>query len=227
MSAADGGRQLRGKSTRLKRAARSDEVIVLVHGIWMQGVAMSFMGQKFKQEGFETLRVSYNFLAKTPEQNAEALADSLKALEGKTLHLVGHSLGGIVILHLMKNHPDLNIGKIVLLGSPVKGSAVAKRIHGHQLLRPLLGRSAEGGLLGDAPDFDGRRPLGIIAGSGKFGLGALFYPSDESGDGVVTLKETLLENVTDRVELPRSHTAMIFSRECARLVVRFIEQGRF
>lgn len=230
MSASGSDRPLRSVSLgkpRLKGVSHNGEVIVLVHGIWMHGVAMSFMGQILKGDGFEIFRVSYDFLGKSPEENAQTLAESLKAFEGKTLHLVGHSLGGIVILHLLKSHPDLNIGKIVLLGSPVKGSAVARRIHGSKLLRPLLGRSSEGGLLGNAPDFDGRRPLGIIAGSGKFGLGALFYPSGEAGDGVVTLRETLLENITDRIELPRSHTAMIFSRECARLVVRFIEQGRF
>jgi len=179
-----------------KSAAHSDEMIVLVHGIWMHGLAMSYMAQYFKEQGFQTLRISYDFLKNSPPENA---------LQGKTLHLVGHSLGGIVILHLMKNHPDLNIGKIVLVGSPVRGSTVAKRIHGNQLLRPLLGRSAEGGLLGDAPVYDGHRPLGIIAGTGKFGLGALFYPSNEKGDGVVTLKETLLENVSDRIESSRNN----------------------
>ena len=109
----------------------------------------------------------------------------------------------------------------------MRGSGVARRVHENPLLRPFLGRSVEGGLLGGAPSHDGRRPLGIITGHGRFGLSTLFHPSDEEGDGVVTESETLLDNATDRVSVPRSHSTMIFSRRCAEYVARFIETGRF
>jgi pimeloyl-ACP methyl ester carboxylesterase len=204
-----------------------DQVTVLVHGLWMQGLLMRVMGQMLESKGFRTKAISYNFLTRTPIENAQHLYDEIGLLGAKKINLVGHSLGGIVILHLLHRFPDVQVDKVVLIGSPVKGSSVAKRVHRVALLRPLLGRSVEGGLLGGAPTFALNRPLGIITGNGKLGVSALLYPSGDESDGVVRECETLLENATDRISLPLSHSAMIFSRQCAEYVAQFLSTGRF
>lgn len=203
------------------------ERVVVVHGIWMHGVAMQVMSQLLERKGYRTHRVSYDFLGNSPAENAESLCEEIRALGPGPVHLVGHSLGGIVILHLLHAHPELDIDKIVLLGSPVRGSDVARRMHENSLLRPLLGRSVEQGLLGGAPGYDGRRPLGIITGSGRFGAASLFYPLSGESDGVVAESETLLEHATDRITVPRTHSALIFSRTCAEHVARFLATGSF
>ena len=204
-----------------------DEVTVLVHGLWMQGPLMSVMGKMLQARGFRTKAISYNFLNSSPAENAHHLYDEIGLLGAKRVNLVGHSLGGIVILHLLNQHPDLAIGKVVLIGSPVKGSSVAKRVSKVPVLRPLLGRSIEKGLLGGAPAFALDRPLGIITGKGKLGLSALLYPTGDESDGVVLECETLLEKTTDRISLPLSHSALIFSRRCSEYVSCFLINGRF
>ena len=217
---------MRGGGPRV-RVRRGGEMVVLVHGIWMHGVAMQVIGRLLEGHGYRTHRVSYDFLGASPAENAEALSEEIGALDEPLVHLVGHSLGGIVVLHLLHTHPELPIGRAVLLGSPVRGSDVARRVHGNAWLRPLLGRSVEGGLLGGAPGHDGRVPLGVITGSGRFGLSALLYPNEGPSDGVVAESETLLDNVTERISLPRSHSTMIFSRLCAEHVARFLATGTF
>ena len=136
-------------------------------------------------------------------------------------------VGGIVILHLLHDYPDLDVDSIVLIGSPVRGSYVAKRVHDTGVLKPLLGRSIEKGLLGGAPEFSSDRPLGIITGSGKLGLTALLYPAGDTSDGVVRESETLIESATDRISLPLSHSTMIFSRKCTDYIASFLTTGRF
>lgn len=204
-----------------------DQVTVLVHGIWMQGVMMRLMGKMLEARGFRTHSVSYDFLKNSPAENADALYREIGELGARRVNLVGHSLGGIVILHLLHRHPEADIDKVVLIGSPVRGSYVARRVYEARMLRPLLGRSIEGGLLGGAPAFEGRRPLGIITGSGNLGITALLYPTGDDSDGVVRESETLIDNATDRVTLPLSHSTMIFSRECSDYVARFLTLGRF
>lgn len=204
-----------------------DQVTVLVHGLWMQGPLMRVMGKMLESKGFRTKAISYNFLNRTPVENAQHLYDEIGLLGAKKINLVGHSLGGIVILHLLHHFPDLQIDKVVLIGSPVKGSSVARRVYNVPLLRPLLGRAVEGGLLGGAPTFSLDRPLGIITGNGRLGLSALLYSSGEESDGVVRECETLLDNATDRISLPLSHSAMIFSRQCSEYVAQFLSTGRF
>lgn len=211
----------------LRRVRRGGEMIVIVHGIWMNGIAMQVIAHLLEQRGFRTHRVSYDFLGASPAENAESLCEEIRALGEPEVHLVAHSLGGIVVLHLLNTHPELAIGRVVLLGSPVKGSDVARRVHDKAFLRPLLGRSIEKGLLGGAPGYDGRVPLGIVTGSARFGVSSLLYPSESVSDGVVAESETELDNVTERVSVPRSHSALIFSRLCAEHVARFIRTGTF
>lgn len=201
--------------------------VVLVHGLWMHGMAMQVMAHLLGRRGYRVHRVSYDFLRRSPAESADKLAGEIAALGPDPVHLVGHSLGGIVILHLLDRHPESAVASCVLIGSPVRGSGVARQVHGNPLLRPLLGRSIEGGLLGGAPEIDGRCPIGMITGRGRFGIASLLYPVEGEGDGVVAESETLLENVTDRITLPRSHSALIFSRRCAKQVAHFIENGRF
>lgn len=204
-----------------------DEITVLVHGLWMQGVFMKVMGRMLEAHGFRTHSVSYDFLNNSPEDNARTLFDRIGELGARRVNLVGHSLGGIVILHFLHQFPDTPIGKVVLIGSPVRGSYVAKRIHRNRVLRPFLGRSTEKGLLGGAPRFAGHVPLGIITGSGQLAMSALLYPSGDKSDGVVRETETIIENATDRISVKKSHSSMIFSRHCAELVANFLTFGRF
>jgi len=210
----------------LRRVRRGGGLVVLVHGIWMHGMAMQVIARLLEQRGFRTHRVSYDFLGASPAENAESLHAEVRAL-GEPVHLVAHSLGGIVVLHLLSRYPELEIGRVVLLGSPVRGSRVARRVHARAFLRPLLGRSVEKGLLGGAPEPDGRVPLGVITGSARFGVSALLYPTEDTSDGVVAESETLLDNVTERISLPRSHSAMLFSRLCADHIARFLLTGTF
>lgn len=207
---------------------KQDEVTVLVHGIWMQGFMMSLMAKRLEAMGFRTATFSYDFLNNVPSKNAEDLYCRIGELGARRVNLVGHSLGGIIILNLLNQHPELDVGKIVLLGSPVKGSYVARRVHENKILRPLLGRSAGvGGLLKGAPRFQSQAPLGIITGSGMLGIAALLYPAGTDSDGVVRNSETLIDNAADRISISRSHSAMIFSRECAGYVANFLHWGRF
>ncbi len=204
-----------------------DELTVLVHGIWMQGVFMKVMGRMLERRGFRTHSVSYDFLNRTPSDNAQALFDDIGRLGARRVNLVGHSLGGIVILHLLHQHPEMDVGKVVLIGSPVRGSYVAGRLHNTKLLRPLLGQSVEKGLLGGAPEYRSNRPLGIISGTGRLGVSALLYPAGGNSDGVVRESETMIDKATDRISLPLSHSTMIFSRQCTDYVARFLTTGRF
>lgn len=188
---------------------------------------MKALGRMLESYGFRTHSVNYDFLTNTPADNARSLHAVIGELGARKINLVGHSLGGIVILHLLHEFPDTPVGKIVLIGSPVRGSYVARRMHKYRMLRPLLGRSTEKGLLGGAPKFAGNHPLGIIIGQGRLSASAFLFPSGDDSDGVVRESETYIENATDRAWVEKSHSTMLFSRHCARLVANFLTYARF
>ncbi|MBX2836911.1 MAG: alpha/beta hydrolase [Gammaproteobacteria bacterium] len=204
----------------------NEEAVVLVHGIWMQGFLMKLMAKRLKAQGFDTHVVSYRFLKQTPAENATILKAKCDELTHRTVHWVGHSLGGIVILHLLEQNTDLPPGKVVLLGSPVRGSAFASKLYRNRLFRPLLGRSVENGLLGGAPEYTFDRPLGIITGSLRLGLGSVLF-AVEGSDGVVSVEETRLQGITDEISVRYTHSMMVFSKQCARRVAEFLTHGHF
>jgi len=76
----------------------SEDVTVIIHGVWM---LMRLMAARLKSRGLKTHTVSYSFLKKTPVENAQRLQAQLSDLNARKIHLVGHSLGGIVILHML------------------------------------------------------------------------------------------------------------------------------
>ena len=214
-------------NTKPMDTAPKDETVILVHGIWMQGWLMSVLAWRLRRYGYQTRCVSYPFLSATPAENAARLQQAMESVATDTVHWAAHSLGGVVWLHLVNSGVSLRPGKTVLLGSPVRGSRVAERLYAKRLLRPLLGKSVEQGVLGGAPLNIGDLSVGLVRGGGWFSLSRLLIGSKEPSDGVVLHTETLLDGAADMTEVPRSHSVMIFSGLSARKSAEFFAHGAF
>jgi pimeloyl-ACP methyl ester carboxylesterase len=73
-------------------------VVVYVHGLWLTGIEGGLLRKRLAQElNTETRAFVYASVKSTVRINAAALGKYLSALRADTLHLVGHSLGGLVI----------------------------------------------------------------------------------------------------------------------------------
>jgi pimeloyl-ACP methyl ester carboxylesterase len=164
--------------------------VVLVHGLWMNGLEMSLLRHRLNKDGFATYRFSYPTVRCDIAANAARLQDFLRDIDADTVHLVGHSLGGLVILRLFEDFPEQRPGRIVLLGTPYRGSATARNLARFAWGRRLLGRSVEQALFGDGPRWQGGRELGVIAGTKSMGLGLLVGKLPPPNDGTVILAET-------------------------------------
>ncbi|MDO6459515.1 alpha/beta hydrolase [Granulosicoccaceae sp. 1_MG-2023] len=210
------------------RLQTGNETVVFVHGLWMHGTVMLRLARLVGRAGFRTRVFSYHSLLQTPAQAADRLAARLEKIDTPVIHLVGHSLGGIVLLHLLDRHPQLKPGRVVLLGSPVGGSRVAASLARFPVLGALLlGRSVTNGLLGNAPRFAGHRELGLICGERAFGLGRLICRDTQPGDGTVYLSETRVRHSADEIHVPETHTSMLFSRVVAEQIISFLQAGHF
>ena len=211
----------------MERSA-SQGTVVLVHGLWLSGWSLYVLGQRLARYGFETCPFSYPSVSQNLLQNAERLQRFLVHLERPLVHLVGHSLGGIVIRALFHQHPAQPPGRIVTLGAPHGGSYPASVLVRTALGRKITGRSMQQLLAGMPTHWRPvDRDIGVIAGDISIGMGRLFPRFPRPNDGVVSAAEAQLPGATDITTLHVSHTAMVVSSQVAHQVCWFLKHGRF
>jgi pimeloyl-ACP methyl ester carboxylesterase len=199
--------------------------VVLVHGLWMPGMAMTALAARLAERGFHPRIFSFSGQSKPMEAHVERLARVARGLGGA--HYVGHSLGGLVVLETLGAHRDVAVGRVVLVGAPVRGCLAAQRFARHGFGRWMLGES-ERSLL--APrDAAWARPedLGVIAGSFPLGLGATLGRLPGANDGVVRVEETEVRGMRERIVLPVGHSAMLVSARVAAQAASFLGDGKF
>lgn len=204
-------------------------VVVYVHGLWMQGVEGLLLRKRLSaRRDFRCVAYRYHSVREPMERLANALAALVFRLDAPCVHLLGHSLGGLVILRCLQRHPDLPPGRVVFLGTPVRGSRAARMLAQVAVGRHMLGRAAAEELLEPAVRrWDCGRELGIIAGTAPVGLGNLLLTFGEQNDGAVAVSETELAGATASLRLPVSHSGMLLSARVAREAGSFLQHGRF
>jgi len=205
------------------------EIVVVIHGLWMTGLETGLLRHRLTNEyGYDTELFTYSSIDAGLEENAERLSAFLATVEARVVHLVGHSLGGLLSLFTLDRHPIEAPGRVVCLGSPFRGSLAARGLARWDWGEAMLGRTARDGLLNGAlEDYRGKRDVGVIAGTLGMGLGRLLADLPEPNDGTVAVEETRLPGATDHIELPVSHTGLILSPSVAEQVAYFLRNGRF
>ncbi|MFT3905981.1 MAG: alpha/beta fold hydrolase [Steroidobacteraceae bacterium] len=207
----------------------SATAVVYVHGLWLSGHEAFMLRRRLQTERhYQWHNFAYRTVHIALDQIADALNDSIAALSAPTVHLIGHSLGGLVILRCLQRHPRQPPGRVVFLGTPAVASRAANGVARFRVGRALLGQAAVEGLLyGHERRWAHAHELGIIAGSQPLGLGRAVAEFTEPNDGVVAVTETRLPGATLHRLLPVSHTGMLLSARVAHEVGNFLEQGRF
>lgn len=208
----------------MENATTSASRIVLVHGIWNARSWLMPLARRLRQEGFAVDVFGYPSILGGPEPAIEALIECVRA--GGPVHLVGHSLGGMIVLEALRRAPDLPVQRAVCLGSPLRGSHAARSLGQRRWTAPVLGRS---GVLLQAgcPPWEGRVPVGMVAGNVARGIGRLIARFDGESDGTVGLAETRLPGLAAHCTVPASHTGLVFSAAAARQAACFLREGRF
>ncbi len=198
--------------------------VLLVHGIWNAKAWLTPFAMRLRREGLAPSLFGYASVLGEPERAQERLIAHLRRHPAELL--VGHSLGGLVIVEALRRAPELPVKRVVCLGSPLRGSAVAAAIGRRAPLSLALGRSR--GILeaGCAP-WDGPAALGMVAGDRAQGVGGWFVRMDDSSDGTVNLNETRLPGLTDHCTVPASHSGLVLSADAARQTATFLKRGRF
>lgn len=189
---------------------------------------MAALPRRLHATGFEFHHFNYRSVTSPLAGCAADLAAYVDGVPGDTVHLVGHSLGGVLICAMLEKTVPARLGRVVCLGSPLRGSRTAARLARLPGGRYLVGQCladvhARNGFCACPPGVE----VGSIAGRIPLGVGRLFGPFPEPNDGTVAVAETMVDGLTDHIVLPVSHVALLWSNAVALQTQHFLLHGRF
>jgi len=207
---------------------KSKETVVLIHGLGRTRASMMPVAFRLQQSGFETALVGYSSMALTLK---EATIDVARQVRRKTanaqgpIHLVGHSLGGLIALRIKREVPDLNIQRVVQLGSPNLGSPAAEKLKTNRLATwvfgPILAELSEDLTLTEERDPDVAAIAGVTAPIGIAKVFGVVGPND----GLVTAQSAWGRESCVRLSAKTTHTGLPLSRSVAEAMVTFLKTG--
>jgi pimeloyl-ACP methyl ester carboxylesterase len=202
------------------------EHVILLHGLWMRAFTLAALRRRLEQAGYAVDQFDYASVFRSPEVSIEHLLRRAQSVSSRNLHFVGHSLGGLIAMQALQRQPGLSSGRVVCLGSPLRGSAMARGIAGVPGGAYIIGKHLDI-LRTGLERWDGRQEVGSIAGRLPIGLGFAIGALSSPHDGTVSVAETELPGLTDHCVVPATHTGLLFSAEAAEQAIAFLRHGRF
>ncbi len=218
-------------AAQLSMSAIADNVILL-HGLARSDDSMALLASALEAQGYCVANVDYDSRAGDIESLAvAAISPALKTCaDAERIHFVTHSLGGILVRQYLAHHEIENLGRVVMLGPPNKGSEVVdtlRDVPGYHFINGDAGlelgtdENSIPNQLGPAT-FD----LGIIAGTSTVNL-ILSEMIAGPNDGKVSVENTRLEGMNDHLVMEVTHTFMMRNDDVIEQVIYYLENGKF
>jgi len=217
-----------------KPAAEIRDTVVLLHGLARSSASMAGMARSLGRQGYAVVNLDY------PSTRApvETLVDTVLVpqmsaldlpLEGR-VHFVTHSMGGILVRDYLRRHRQPQLGRVVMLAPPNRGSELVDRLGPLAPFRWINGPAGQQLGTGDdglpqrlgAVDFE----LGVIAGTRS--LNPLYSAwIDGEDDGKVSVARTRVDGMRDFLTVPHTHTFLMSAPAVQRQTLHFLRTGRF
>ncbi|NKB58513.1 MAG: alpha/beta fold hydrolase [Alphaproteobacteria bacterium] len=209
----------------------SDHTVLLLHGIARSTGTFRKLEDALRNQGYDATAISYPSTRTDIETHADGLETLLSRLDRtKTVSFVTHSMGALVLRHTLSRKADwmerITVGRIVMIAPPNQGAAVAGFLKNISLYRWLYGPSGQQlvpGTVADMPGLEGRE-VAVIAGGRGNGKGFNpFLPGDD--DGTVTVAETELDGVRDRIVISSTHNGISNHPDTVNATTTFLRSG--
>jgi hypothetical protein len=214
--------------------ASQEECVILLHGMGRTAFSLSDIETSLRERDYHVWNESYPSLSQPVEALSvpviEAGLTHCRGKQAQRIHFVTHSLGGIIVRHYLQDHKIENLGRIVMLAPPNRGSEVADQMKDGFFYQAIMGPAAQElgtekeSLPNSLKPIDGE--IGIIAGK-KDGESWFLPEIPGDDDGKVAVERTKLPEMKDFLLVNEGHTFIMNDEEVIRQVLYFLGHGVF
>jgi triacylglycerol lipase len=208
------------------------DYVVLIHGMGRTPLSLKRVEWDLRRQGYQVINLKYpSRRAAVEELSEKYLAPALAQIPASSkVHFVTHSLGGILLRQYLSSHAMTNLGRVVMLAPPNRGSELSDSFQRCGLGRLILGPA--GCQLGTSPSDLPQRlgpvhcDVGVIAGDRS--LNPIFSllmagPSD----GKVSVERSKLPGMRDFLIVHHSHTWMMLRKDVLLQIRAYLKTGAF
>lgn len=217
---------------RVKEGTKS-EVVICLHGLWRSVWAMEPIANYLNKEGFTTVSVPYASFRYELEDIVESVRILVKPWldQGKKIHFVTHSLGGVVLKHLLE-HAMLDeerekIGRVVMLAPPHQGSEIMDWLS-NSPVRHVLGPASDfltsEKMSQHSQQFPADVEAAIIMGE-RSAIPFFRKLLDASNDGIVSVDKGHLLGIKEFKVVDADHTFIASEPDVLEMVSHFLSCG--
>ncbi len=219
----------------------SQQCIIVIHGITAGTEHVAQIETALNDNGYYVANIGWETGGKLEPISDNVFTEGLQLCrsikEVKRIHLIGHSTGGIIIRYHLANNTIPELGYVVMIGTPNKGSRLANlakftmneekhnAIYGETIRYLYAGDDAFHSTLPDASGYY----LGVIAGTGHDSLKDRVYALVEPGidDGRVSLTSAMIEGMNDFIIFPHQHNRLTEQDDVHQQIIAFLQSGNF
>ena len=212
------------------------QCVVLIHGLGRSSSSMTGMQDALLREGYHTVNLGYsstkNDVETIAKEDYPRALHRCMAFKPEKIHFVTHSLGGIVLRKSLSCGKPENLGRVVMLSPPNKGSKLVDTIRDWWLFQWLMGPAGQ--QLTTGADFKAMQlgkadfKLGIMTGNRHAFFDSLFaFMIPGVDDGKVSVENAQLEGMDDFLITNDSHPFIMNSEYVQKETIHFLQYVTF
>ncbi len=208
--------------------------VILLHGLGRTHRSMAAMAEELAAQGYRVINLPYPSTDEPIETLARVhLAPAVQRCQDagcRVLHMVAHSLGGILIRQYLQTDDIPSGSRIVMLSPPNQGTQLADALKSYRLYQWITGPAGQ--QLGTESDSIPKRlapvdaTIGVITGNESWNpFYSYLIPGPD--DGKVAVANARLEEMVDFLVVPASHTFIMDDDLVIDQTIHFLKYGRF
>ena len=220
-------------------------MVVLIHGMRRSGKSLAKIQNSLELMQYKVIALDYPSYKHSIDYLAQTIAQQIKEANEKHLkknaypgqrpskiHFITHSMGGVLLRRMFEKHyKPKNLGKIVMLAPPNAGTPIADMLHSLSIYQFIFGpagtelSTGENSILPEMQDVIDY-PLGIIIGTKSLNpIASLLIKGGD--DGLIPHENSKIKNMADFVEIPASHSFIMYNEDAVKQAIWFLEYGLF